>query len=383
MKTNIARNNTLLTQNPSEALANLKETVKPSYQQLFPSRTSLLENKENQLGGVNVRHKNTHSVLVSNSSVRETAVLLQPTSQVSVPQVTTSQIPRFSLFGKRPVFDLARQSIQEKFVSTAPNSARYDSKAEEAEVQIFEDSMQPHYEHILAHLTTTQRVNRVSENPMECQTEVNKRMRLVLFNWLLQVHRKYDLKNRTFFLACNIFDRFIATKQVRRGELQLIGLTSLLIASKYEDIYPPEIDQLCQLTEHFFNKEQILAQESEILSRLSFNLVFVASLDMMEIISKAWKVNCPEVIKHATFVLHIFSFYHFNDKFEVLKLASFALLYALRKVKGEKGPEKNIYLTAAEFERFALKLGKIAFRIKYDNLSVLREKFQGISENLL
>ena len=383
MKTNTVRNNALPATNSSETVANFKEISKPAYQQLFPSRTSLLENKENQLDGANVRHKNPYSFLFSNNSLRDSAVLSQSTSQVSVPQVSTSQVPRFSLFGKRPALDLSKQAIQDKFLPTAPNSARHDYKVEEGGVQIFEDAMQPYYEQILAHLTATQQANRVSENPMECQVEVNKRMRLVLFNWLLQVHQKYDLKTRTFFLACNIFDRFVGSKRVRRGELQLIGLASLLIASKYEDIYPPEVDQLCQLTEHFFNREQLLAQESEILSGLSFNLVFVASLDIMELIAKVWKISCPEVINLATFVLHIFAFYHFGDKFEVLKLASFALLYALRKVRGERGPEKNAYLTVAEFERFALKLGKIAFRIKYDNLLVLREKFKGISENLL
>lgn len=51
----------------------------------------------------------------------------------------------------------------------------------------------------------------------------------------------FKLLPETLFLAGNLVDRFLALRPVTRDKLQLIGLTALLISSKFEEIYPPEI----------------------------------------------------------------------------------------------------------------------------------------------
>jgi hypothetical protein len=37
----------------------------------------------------------------------------------------------------------------------------------------------------------------------------------------------------------NIIDRFMSKKIVNKNDVQLIGVSSMLIATKYEEIYPP------------------------------------------------------------------------------------------------------------------------------------------------
>lgn len=65
-------------------------------------------------------------------------------------------------------------------------------------------------------------------------------MRNILFNWLIEIHEKFNLKSRTLFLTVNIFDWYLEKHNVTWDKLQLIGVVSLIIASKFEDIYPPE-----------------------------------------------------------------------------------------------------------------------------------------------
>lgn len=59
-------------------------------------------------------------------------------------------------------------------------------------------------------------------------------------------------------------------------------MSSFLVASKFEDIYPPDTKELCYLCENAYTKEEILRLESEILSTFNFELVFTSCYDILE-----------------------------------------------------------------------------------------------------
>ncbi|KAG9141546.1 hypothetical protein Leryth_019066 [Lithospermum erythrorhizon] len=76
---------------------------------------------------------------------------------------------------------------------------------------------------------------------IDSQHELNAKMRAILIDWLVEVHTKFELNPETLYLTVNIVDRYLAKKQTSRRELQLVGLGSMLIASKYEEIWAPEV----------------------------------------------------------------------------------------------------------------------------------------------
>ena len=76
----------------------------------------------------------------------------------------------------------------------------------------------------------------------------------------------------TLYLTVHIIDRFLAEKQVRRSKLQLVGVSALLVASKYEEIYPPELRDLVYITDRAYNKQEILEMENQICVTLDYNL---------------------------------------------------------------------------------------------------------------
>ena len=45
----------------------------------------------------------------------------------------------------------------------------------------------------------------------------------------------------TLFLAVSCIDRFLSIQNVPRSQLQLVGVTCMMLASKYEEIYPPTV----------------------------------------------------------------------------------------------------------------------------------------------
>ena len=56
---------------------------------------------------------------------------------------------------------------------------------------------------------------------------------------MVEVAEEYRLVPETLYLAVNYIDRFLAHVPVNRSKLQLVGVTCMLIASKYEEIHPP------------------------------------------------------------------------------------------------------------------------------------------------
>jgi hypothetical protein len=107
---------------------------------------------------------------------------------------------------------------------------------------------------------------------MSKQTDINAKMRTILINWLVEVHRKFRLKPETLFLTVNILDRFLEKKAVSRSKLQLVGVGALLIASKYEEIYAPEVQELVEMTDNAYTRDEVLQVECIMLNTLAFEL---------------------------------------------------------------------------------------------------------------
>jgi len=66
----------------------------------------------------------------------------------------------------------------------------------------------------------------------------------ILIDWLVEVHAKFKLRTETLYLTVNIIDRFLQERSLSRSKLQLLGCTGMLLASKYEEIYAPEVRDL-------------------------------------------------------------------------------------------------------------------------------------------
>lgn len=93
-------------------------------------------------------------------------------------------------------------------------------------------------------------------------------MRAILLDWLIDVHIKFKLVPETLFLAANLIDRYLEKVSVSRQKLQLLGVSAMLIASKYEEIYPPEVKDFVYVTDKAYSKADILEMEGKILGQL-------------------------------------------------------------------------------------------------------------------
>jgi len=128
-----------------------------------------------------------------------------------------------------------------------------------------------------AHLREKEFRAGVSATYMGRQPHINEKMRAINVDWIIEVHLKFKLVPETLYLTVNLIDRYLELETVERSRLQLVGATALLIASKYEEIYPPELRDLVSCTGEAYTKEEIIAMEERMLKALQYKVTIAST----------------------------------------------------------------------------------------------------------
>ena len=192
-----------------------------------------------------------------------------------------------------------------------------------------------------AALESPDSINSLPPPPPAPQGDVNEKMRAILVDWLVDVHLKFKLMPETLFLTTNLIDRFLEAKQVTRKHLQLVrrgqrgrgaggeqrhpwpawaalaggtsascraalspaslresllppqvGVTAMLVASKYEEIWAPEVRDFVYISDRAYTRDQILNMEKIMLNVLRFNLTVPTPFNFLARFFKA--AGCAE-----------------------------------------------------------------------------------------
>lgn len=122
---------------------------------------------------------------------------------------------------------------------------------------------------------------------MDHQDDLQWKMRGILVDWLIEVHTRFRLLPETLFLAVNIVDRFLSSKVVMLDKLQLVGVTAMFIAAKYEEVFSPHVQYFRHVADDGFTEEEILRAERFVLSTLDYNLSYPNPMNFLRRISKA------------------------------------------------------------------------------------------------
>lgn len=78
-------------------------------------------------------------------------------------------------------------------------------------------------------------------NPLESH-QITKEYRTKMVDWMVEVCTSFRCSERTWFLAVSIFDRYLAAlkgrKVLKNADVHTVGIVSMYLASKYEDVIP-------------------------------------------------------------------------------------------------------------------------------------------------
>ncbi|XP_071393493.1 G2/mitotic-specific cyclin-B3 [Centroberyx affinis] len=107
---------------------------------------------------------------------------------------------------------------------------------------------------------------------MPQQPSLNPGMRAILVDWLIEVQENFELNHETLYLAVKMTDHYLSLTPVNRENLQLIGSTTMLIASKFEERSPPCVDDFLYICDDAYKREELISMEASILQTLGFDI---------------------------------------------------------------------------------------------------------------
>ncbi|CAN6285241.1 unnamed protein product [Urochloa humidicola] len=106
------------------------------------------------------------------------------------------------------------------------------------------------------------------------QKYISPKMRAVLVDWLVEVADEFKLQAETLFIAVSSVDRFLTMHVVTRDKLQLLGVTALLVAAKYEEVESSKmkVNRYTDITDNTYTKQQVVKMEADLLKSLNFEI---------------------------------------------------------------------------------------------------------------
>ena len=210
---------------------------------------------------------------------------------------------------------------------------------------------------------------------MSNQSDINHRMRAILIDWLIDVHLKYKLVPQTMYIAVNLIDRYLEKNETIRAKLQLVGVTAMFIACKYEEIYPPELKDFVYITDGAYVKADVLNMEYKMLKSLEFNITFPTQWSIFEIYRKQLDLD-DKSFKLAWFLMELCLINYKILKFKMSTIAASAILIALKTLglyKSNFG--KIINVDEKKLEECCQEMYNFYIYNSTHNLQVIRKKF--------
>lgn len=156
---------------------------------------------------------------------------------------------------------------------------------------------------IYANMRVVELKRRPLPNFMETiQRDINANMRSVLIDWLVEVSEEYKLVPDTLYLTVSYIDRFLSANVVNRQRLQLLGVSCMLVASKYEEICAPPVEEFCYITDNTYKKEEVLEMEISVLNHLQYDLTTPTTKTFLRRFIRAAQASCKVSSLHLEFM---------------------------------------------------------------------------------
>ncbi|XP_046377970.1 G2/mitotic-specific cyclin-B-like [Haliotis cracherodii] len=207
--------------------------------------------------------------------------------------------------------------------------------------------------------------------------EVTGKMRAILIDWLCQVHHRFHLLQETLYLTVSIIDRYLQVKQVSKNKLQLVGVTAMLVASKYEEMYAPEVADFVYITDNAYSKADIRDMERDILRSLEFSFGKPLCLHFLRRNSKAGQVDA---MKHtlAKYLMELTIVEYDLVQYLPSQIAAAALCLSMKVLDSSQWNDTlSHYSTYSEKDLLPIqqKLAHLVVKAENSKLTAVRTKY--------
>nr|GEV45360.1 G2/mitotic-specific cyclin C13-1-like [Tanacetum cinerariifolium] len=218
------------------------------------------------------------------------------------------------------------------------------------------------------------------------QKDVTISMREILVDWLVEVAEEYRLVSDTLFLTVSYIDRFLSYRCLSRNKLQLLGVCSMLIASKSEEISPPHAEDFCYITDNTYTKEEVIQMEAELLKFMGSDVSNPTSKTFLRIFIKAAQgdympqPSCSSLEFLSWFLVEL-SLVDYNClRFLPSMVAASAIFIAKFTIEPEKRPwglkmQRCSGYTPSELQECVLTMHELQLNRRGSSSKAIREKY--------
>lgn len=188
----------------------------------------------------------------------------------------------------------------------------------------------------------------IRENFLDGHKQINHKMRTILIDWINEVHYQFKLEIDTYHMTVSIIDRYLQlVTDTPKKELQLVGVTAMFIASKYEELFPPEISDFAYITDDTYKKKQILEMERQIVRVLDFHLGKPLPTHFLRRFSKAAKAADKNHLV-AKYLIELASIDYGTAHYKPSEIAAAALYISLYLYPIANGAESKVWSKTLE-----------------------------------
>ncbi|KAK5577572.1 hypothetical protein RB653_002515 [Dictyostelium firmibasis] len=232
---------------------------------------------------------------------------------------------------------------------------------------------------IFAYYRKKEQDDKIDKDYIKNQYHINERMRAILVDWMMAVHVRFKLLSETFFLSVNIVDRYLAKVIIPVTKLQLVGITAILLACKYEEIYSPQIKDFVHTSDDACTHAEVIDMERQILSTLQFHMSVATPLHFLRRFSKA--AGSDSRTHSLSKYLSELSMVEYRMVQFVPSMIAAASIYVARRMTMKSGPYWNVTLEhytcykESEILQCAQELKEVRKRADNSNLKATRKKY--------
>ena len=116
--------------------------------------------------------------------------------------------------------------------------------------------------------------------------KITPALRARMVDWMIEVLTNFRCDDQTFFLAINLLDRYFKNCSVPKevSDLHITGVTTMFIASKFEDIYPLKMKTVFEKIAHKkLEIQKIKSLELEIMKAIDYKIHAPTVLDFLKV----------------------------------------------------------------------------------------------------
>ena len=213
------------------------------------------------------------------------------------------------------------------------------------------------------------------------QKEIKDTSRAFLLEWIIDVHRKFRLVPEALYVTQFIIDQFLSKKHIPKSQLHLLGVATLLISTKYEEIYPPDLRDLLAVSENKFTRDQVIQMEKDILLTLDFKVTSPSSYRFLQRFKRISEktANDDELFFYAQYVQEVSLLDASLLRFTPSQIAAASMILAAKQLRKtncwDEDLEKFTGYTSEDLKEACDEVRSFAVEINPKFISTLKYKF--------